>query len=58
MALKEITLTEQDIELIRNLVEDRQEALDAKKRMPKLARATAQQEINSLLEALGTEELF
>jgi 5-bromo-4-chloroindolyl phosphate hydrolysis protein len=58
MSLKEITLTEDDIEFIENLLEERQEALDKKKRMPNLARASAQHEIDSLRKAIGTQELF
>lgn len=58
MALKEIILTDEDIEFIENLIEERQEALDNKKRMPVLARATAQSEIDSLRQALASQELF
>ena len=56
--LREITLSKEDIEFIRNLVDEREEALNAKKRMPALARATAQREIDILRKALATEELF
>lgn len=58
MALKEITLTEDDLEFIRNLVDEREEAINSKKRMPALAKASALHEIEMLRSALGTEELF
>jgi hypothetical protein len=58
MELRETTLTRDDIEFIRNMVDEREEALNAKKRMPPLARASAQREIDILRRALGTEELF
>jgi hypothetical protein len=58
MSLKEITLTEDNIEFIENLLDERQEALDKKKRMPNLARVSAQHDIDSLRKALKTQELF
>lgn len=58
MALKEITLTQDDIDFIICLMEEREEAINAKKRMPALARATALNEVESLKQALSTIELF
>jgi hypothetical protein len=58
MQLVEITLSREDLEFIRNMVDEREEALNTKKRMPALARASAQHEIDVLRRALATEELF
>lgn len=58
MATKEIFLTDDDIETINNLIDERRDAIEAHKTMPVLSKASALRELDNLVKALGTAELF
>ena len=59
MTLKELVLTEDDIELIRNMLDDREEAITKTMlKAPPLSISSALNEVQSLREVLDKAELF
>lgn len=59
MTLKELVLTENDIELIRNLLDDREEAITKTMlKAPPLSISSALNEVQSLREVLDKAEFF
>lgn len=59
MTLKELVLTNEDIELIRNMLDDREEAITKTMlKAPPLAISSALNEVQSLREVLDNAELF
>lgn len=59
MTLKELVLTEEDIELIRNMLDDREEAITKTMlKAPPLSISSALNEVQSLREVLDKAELF
>ncbi len=59
MTLMEVVMTKDDIELIRNLLDDRQEAIiKTMKKAPPLSISSALNEVDSLRAVLDKAELF
>lgn len=59
MTLKELVLTEEDIELIRNMLDDREEAITKTMlKAPPLSISSALNEVQSLREVLDKAEFF
>jgi hypothetical protein len=59
MALMELVLTKDDIELIRNLLDDREEAITkTMKKAPPLSISSALNEVESLRAVLDKAEFF
>lgn len=58
MDYKEVLLTQDGIDFIRNLIDDRQEALDSVTDMPQLSRISAQREIDTVSAALNNATAF